>query len=365
VNRTSIVIPTYRRPNLLRRAVRSALAQTHTDLEVWVYDNASGGETEAVVAELGAADSRLHYHRHQRNLGGFANFRYAIEHVQTDFFSILADDDLLLPDFHRLALESFAATPALILVGLDCIYSDPDGRLLRHRQLGPGTYQPPEGMVDLLRQGHLNWTSVLFRRGVLDLIGGLDPAADLYFDLDVLVRATARAAFAVRREPGAVYFVHEGSTSFTGSPDSDRWTAFSSIIERIATDPLLPDTVRREAVVLMTQLLRSNLIRSGLSAARRGNSTVASRAYAELVGRLGDRRASLAVPLVTVATSIPGVRWFLGLLAKKMRPYTGERLADRLRALLAISQIGGLTDEQIDALAAWPTSGFGQAGTRR
>src|SRR5438105_3287010 len=69
VSRTSIVIPTYRRPGLLRRAVRSALAQTHSDLEVWVYDNASGDETEAVVAELAAVDARLHYHRHQHNLG--------------------------------------------------------------------------------------------------------------------------------------------------------------------------------------------------------------------------------------------------------------------------------------------------------
>jgi hypothetical protein len=36
--------------------------------------------------------------------------------VQSDFFSILADDDVLLSDFLRLAMESFAA-PALVVVG--------------------------------------------------------------------------------------------------------------------------------------------------------------------------------------------------------------------------------------------------------
>lgn len=365
VSRTSILIPTYRRPGLLRRAVRSALAQTHADLEVWVYDNASGDETEAVVSDLSAADSRLHYHRHPRNLGGFGNFRFAIEHVQTDFFSILADDDLLLPDFHRLALESFAATPDLILVGLDCIYSDIEGRLLRHRQIGPGTYRPPEGMVEMLRQGHLNWTSVLFRRGVLDAIGGLDPAADLYFDFDVLVRAAARAAFAVRSEPGAVYFIHEGSTSFLGSADSDRWTAFWSIIHRTAIDPVIPEELRREAVVLMTQLLHSMLVRTAISAARRGNAVAASRAKEELAGRLGDRRTALAVPLITLLTRIPGMRWLLGQLARQIRPYTGQRLYERIRSLPADSPIGGLTEELIDAFTAWPTSGFGEARTRR
>ena len=365
MSRTSIVIPTYRRPVLLRRAVRSALAQTHADLEVWVYDNASGDETEAVVAELAAADPRLHYHRHERNLGSFGNFRYAIEHVRTDFFSILADDDLLLPDFHRLALESFNSAPELVLVGLDCIYSDTTGRLLRHRQVGPGTYQPPEGLVEMLRQGHLNWTSVLFRSGVLEVIGGLDPAADLYLDFDVLVRAAARAAFAVRSEPGAVFFVHEGSVSFRGSDDADRWTAFAAIIERTAADPVLPEDIRQEVVVLMTRLFRSMLLNRGVSAARRGNAAGAARAAAVLAGRLGDHRAAMAVPLVTLATRIPGARWLLGLLARKRRPYTGQRLADRLRSLLAHSQIGGLTDEQIEAFAALPASGFGQAVTRR
>ena len=364
MSRTSIVIPTYRRPDLLRRAVRSALAQTHADLEVWVYDNASGDETEAVVAELAAADPRLHYHRHERNLGSFVNFRYAIEHVRTEFFSILSDDDLLLPDFHRLALESFNSAPELVLVGLDCIYSDTTGRLLRHRQVGPGTYQPPEGLVEMLRQGHLNWTSVLFRGGVLEVIGGLDPATDLYLDFDVLVRAAARAAFAVRSEPGAIFFVHEGSISFRGSDDADRWTAFASIIERTTADPALPKDIRQEAVVLMTRMFRSMLLRAAVSAARRGNVAAAARAEAALAGRLSDRRAALAVPLVNLATRVPGARRLLGLLARSRRPYTGERLADRLSSLLGLSQVGGLMDEQIATFAAWPTSSIGQPDIR-
>ncbi len=46
------VIPTYRRPKLLRRAIESVLAQTYPHLKVTVFDNASGDETPEVVAEL-------------------------------------------------------------------------------------------------------------------------------------------------------------------------------------------------------------------------------------------------------------------------------------------------------------------------
>ena len=360
MSRTSIVIPTYRRPGLLRRAVQSALAQTHADFEVWVYDNASGDETKAVVAELAIADPRLRYHQHKHNLGSFGNFRYAIEHVQTEFFSILADDDVLLPDFHRLALESFAAAPELILVALACMKSDSQGRLLRLRAIGPGTYVPPAGLVEMLRQGHLNWTSVLFRRSVLEVIGGLDPDADIYLDFDVLVRAAARAPFAVRSEPGAVYFIHGGTISSRGSIDRERWTAYGAIMERIAADHTLSEDIRREAVSLMVRQYETMLLHAALIAASNGNAVMAS----ELAGLVADRKAALAVAAVAVATRFPGVRWLLARLANSRRPYTGERLAHRLRGLVATSQVRGLTDEQIEILTAWAPPNF-EAVTNR
>lgn len=45
------IIPTYRRPRLLRRAIRSVLNQTYPHFQVCVYDNASGDETATIVAD--------------------------------------------------------------------------------------------------------------------------------------------------------------------------------------------------------------------------------------------------------------------------------------------------------------------------
>ncbi len=44
------VIPTYRRPKLLQRAIKSVLNQTYPHFQVCVYDNASGDETAGVAA---------------------------------------------------------------------------------------------------------------------------------------------------------------------------------------------------------------------------------------------------------------------------------------------------------------------------
>src|SRR5713101_2056619 len=117
------VIPTYRRPNLLRRAVESVLTQTYSNLRVTVFDNASGDETAEVVAELSERDPRVHYHSHPTNLGPVANFQAGMDAVGTPYFSFLSDDDLLLPSFYERALAGFHREPrAKMFCGQTVIY---------------------------------------------------------------------------------------------------------------------------------------------------------------------------------------------------------------------------------------------------
>ncbi len=56
-------------------------------------------------------DARVHYFCHPHNIGMIANFSYAIESVQTPYFSMLCDDDLLLPKFYEIALACFKTNP--------------------------------------------------------------------------------------------------------------------------------------------------------------------------------------------------------------------------------------------------------------
>src|SRR6202035_2563623 len=107
----TVVIPTYRRPQLLARAIRSVLAQTDPDFAVWVYDNASRDETAAVVAKFMAEDRRIHYVANQTNVGAHANMNQGMERVASAYFTVLSDDDLLLPTLFQQAMEAFARYP--------------------------------------------------------------------------------------------------------------------------------------------------------------------------------------------------------------------------------------------------------------
>ena len=57
MEKITALIPTYRRPQLLHRAIVSVLRQTYTNLQVFVFDNASGDTTAEVVTKLGENDA--------------------------------------------------------------------------------------------------------------------------------------------------------------------------------------------------------------------------------------------------------------------------------------------------------------------
>lgn len=45
------ILPTYRRPQLLKRAIESVLKQTMQDFNLYIFDNASQDETPEIVSK--------------------------------------------------------------------------------------------------------------------------------------------------------------------------------------------------------------------------------------------------------------------------------------------------------------------------
>ncbi len=105
------IIPTFRRPALLKKAILSVLSQSYPHFQVCVYDNASGDETEEIVKQLMKQDPRVKYYRHRENIGMMANYKFAVSRIDTPYFSLLSDDDFLLPTFFETALDGFKKFP--------------------------------------------------------------------------------------------------------------------------------------------------------------------------------------------------------------------------------------------------------------
>jgi hypothetical protein len=101
VGKIRIFIPTYRRPRLLERALRSLLEQTHREWSAEVHnDDPKDPQPAAVVASF--SDSRLTCVTHPKNLGAPASFNYfySAEHAAAfDYMALLEDDNAWEPNF--------------------------------------------------------------------------------------------------------------------------------------------------------------------------------------------------------------------------------------------------------------------------
>lgn len=110
----SIMIPTYRRYELLAETVVSALAQdTDAPFEVVVVDNdpESNGLAALLEAVPAVRTANFRYLRNRENLGADGNVNRGVSEARGEWVSLLHDDDLLDPCFIRIMLADLAAHP--------------------------------------------------------------------------------------------------------------------------------------------------------------------------------------------------------------------------------------------------------------
>ena len=104
----SVGIPTYSRPEGLRRTLNCITGQTYRNLEVIVSDNASlGEETINVVNEFMTNDRRIQCYRQPKNRGPFFNFQFVLERASGEYFMWAADDDAWDAEFVETLMRQF------------------------------------------------------------------------------------------------------------------------------------------------------------------------------------------------------------------------------------------------------------------
>lgn len=93
-------IPTYKRPEMLRRAIQSLVSQSHSNFTAFIFDDSIDGEAEGIVSSF--SDERLSYQKNEYNLGCAKSLDKSFSprpFSDAKFLFVLEDDNVLLPTF--------------------------------------------------------------------------------------------------------------------------------------------------------------------------------------------------------------------------------------------------------------------------
>ena len=286
----TVIIPTFRRPKLLRRAILSVLNQTFSAFQVCVYDDASDDNTQKVVTELAETDSRIKYYCHEQNIGVVANLNYGLKEVSTPFFSFLSDDDLLLPHFFEVAVQSLSSNPdVMFYAGLTIQVEDNEIIGISKNGGRFGYISPPDGLLDIL-QHQLMWNSIVFRSTVADCIGLLDSDVGGPADIDFEFRVAAHHPVIISNEPSAIYTLHTKNFYARSSDYRLYLPGFKRIINRMMSDESLSLDTRIQIKSRLNAWLANILIALAVRASLKGEFDNVS-AIAEILTRFCNKKA--------------------------------------------------------------------------
>jgi len=188
----SVLITTYNRSRLLRRALSSVLKQSFREIEIVVIDDCSPDDTASVVGSFN--DARVRYIRNTTNVGGKEGDRphvrrFLNELMRGEYFVYLCDDDYWLPpDLLERQIALFRANQGLAFVF---------GNQLSYNLSAPESYlegSPEETMT-------FTWQNL-----------------DQYFDLSALQPKTSHLTYEKKIYPKTVMTSEEYLTYFSEKP---------------------------------------------------------------------------------------------------------------------------------------------------
>lgn len=115
--RISIVIPTYNRPAEVCKAVRAIQQQVFSDWELVIVNNGCTDNTDVVLRDLSATDSRIRIETISRTRAAVArNHGIRCTSPKTEFVMLHDDDDWLFPDALSKLLRMADQRPDAVLV---------------------------------------------------------------------------------------------------------------------------------------------------------------------------------------------------------------------------------------------------------
>jgi len=189
-NLVTVVIPTYKRANQLKRAIDSCLSQTYSNIEIVVVDDNSP-ETEyrkatEKVMHLYGDNKKIKYIQHDKNRNGAAARNTGLANAFGKYITFVDDDDILYRE--KLAKQVGILDKSDIKIGaVTCGYEyiRKDIRFRVYYPINRGNMQKD---IFLIEWGGGSGSVALYRTEAMRKINGYDENFTRLQDWEMLIR---------------------------------------------------------------------------------------------------------------------------------------------------------------------------------
>ncbi|MBI2482792.1 glycosyltransferase [Candidatus Uhrbacteria bacterium] len=181
----SVVMSVYNGERFLRESIDSILAQTHQNLELVLVNDGSQDRTRVIVASY--RDPRIRFIDRTENWGLTRSLNEGLQHARGEYIARLDAGDTALP--HRVAAQVafLAQHPEVGILGSGIVL------FANQQTLREYTYTTLHAEIaDLLFRfvNPMPHSTLMFRRAVIEQLGGYCPQFLRSQDYDLLLRAT-------------------------------------------------------------------------------------------------------------------------------------------------------------------------------
>lgn len=206
----SVLMPIYKGERFVAHAIESVLGQTYPHIELIIVNDGSPDNSAAVIRHY-LADVRVKYIE-QQNAGVASARNTALRHATGAYIGLCDQDDEWLPHKAEKQIAYMQAHPDAGLVHGDVDYIDENGQPLPHEPYFPAAVSG-QCFARMYMGNPVMAVAAVFRRSLVDAIGGFDPSIKYADDYDLWLRIAAQHAVGYIDEPVARYRWHAENNS--------------------------------------------------------------------------------------------------------------------------------------------------------
>ena len=215
----SVIITTYKRkPDMLRRAVKSVLLQSFEDIELIVVDDNVPAQRELLAVKdtvQSFSDERVAYHINERKKGACGARNTGITKARGKYIAFLDDDDEFCSD-KLLKMHDALKDPDAGMVVSDFYKKDDESDKIKSVLL---KYDEDDIRYGMLCGNHIGASNPLIKKECFDVCGMFDEDMLSAQDLELWCRIAEKYRIKILHECLTIWHVHEGD-SITKHPQN-------------------------------------------------------------------------------------------------------------------------------------------------